>query len=343
MSSRFGIALVRAAVEKGLNDIKDNSKRGIRNLVDLGEMFSKGELQKGFFSLARKELQNENSRYFKLVEWVVRNFDTKYLTQIGINLGYKCWSQGAEIIRHQEEKRGFNIPWAIFLSLGCDGFITPAALRKLILEGGELGTYCYFLHIEGDYAHMQALEAILSEYKEYVFVLLLKPDMVDQTLMEQMLRDKNLVVLLDMEDEEEAFQMATQALKERGCVFGAYARYLGDENKAQALLPICENREVPFLFMVQAREDGAAMVGQQYRYIDAYRRNPKYAVIPFDLWEDMAMVDRNISSEATLMVVKADGSIDMMNMESRHIDKSRHLVDGGLAALFEQALPKNAF
>ncbi len=44
-------AIITSAVENGIRYIQDNPKRGVRNLLDLGEYFAKGRFQKDFFEL----------------------------------------------------------------------------------------------------------------------------------------------------------------------------------------------------------------------------------------------------------------------------------------------------
>ena len=92
-------AIIRTAVDKGMHYIEKNPKRGVRNLVDLGEYFATGCFQKDFFLIAHEILDNEDTSYYKLIENIVKNTNHKKLMNFGINLCYNSWTYGADVLR----------------------------------------------------------------------------------------------------------------------------------------------------------------------------------------------------------------------------------------------------
>lgn len=54
---------IHIAVGKALEDMKSNTRRSIRNLIDLGLLFSHSETQKWFFHTAKKVISNPRNPY----------------------------------------------------------------------------------------------------------------------------------------------------------------------------------------------------------------------------------------------------------------------------------------
>ncbi|HAE92634.1 MAG TPA: hypothetical protein DCG60_08345, partial [Tissierella sp.] len=113
MEDKLTKVMLEIAIERAFKEIELKSKRGIRNLVDLGAHFAKGRFQKDFYNIAQIMLENENSPYYKLVFNIVQNVDHNILKTFGINLGLNSWTYGAKKIRQYEEKKGYNVPWTI--------------------------------------------------------------------------------------------------------------------------------------------------------------------------------------------------------------------------------------
>jgi hypothetical protein len=65
-----------------MEDMKGNTKRSIRNLIDLGLLFSISENQKWFFNAAKKVVANPRNPYNALVTRMIANVDNE-----------KCWFQ----------------------------------------------------------------------------------------------------------------------------------------------------------------------------------------------------------------------------------------------------------
>ena len=65
-SAKITYAMIEVAIEKGMCDIEDNTRRGIRNLVDLGSNLSQGRFYEDLFRMAQQMLSNENSPLYDL-------------------------------------------------------------------------------------------------------------------------------------------------------------------------------------------------------------------------------------------------------------------------------------
>jgi len=62
LQHRLIMQTINIAVSKAMEDMKTNTKRSIRNLIDLGLLFSRSENQKWFFSTAKKVISNPLKR-----------------------------------------------------------------------------------------------------------------------------------------------------------------------------------------------------------------------------------------------------------------------------------------
>ncbi len=149
MKESVGRILVETSVRKTLREISEDSRRTIRNRIDLAREFSRGDFQSYFFEETGRLLENEDSAYYSLVQQAVRAFDPDRLVTLGMNIGYNGCIHGARIIRSLESLEHFNIPWCISLRIRTrDLPALSERYRQLIEEGVELGIYCWQLHAD---------------------------------------------------------------------------------------------------------------------------------------------------------------------------------------------------
>ena len=113
METTMSRLLIEATVRQTLKGLQEDPKRSVRNILDMALQFSRGRFQSRFFETARTMLENENSAYYTLVQDAAAHIETEHLVRFGMNLGYNSCTWGARRIRANEEKLGFNIPWAV--------------------------------------------------------------------------------------------------------------------------------------------------------------------------------------------------------------------------------------
>ena len=88
---------INIAVSKAMEDMKGNMGRSIRNLLDLGLLFSKSETQKWFFTAARKVAANPKSPYNALVKRILSDIDNDTIKKVEFGVQQPdLWSQKAE-------------------------------------------------------------------------------------------------------------------------------------------------------------------------------------------------------------------------------------------------------
>ena len=117
MENSMSKIIIETTVRQTLKSLKEDTKRSIRNLVDMALQFSKGRFQSRFFETAHTMLENENSAYYDLIYNAINHIETEHLIKFGMNLGYNSFTWGAQHIRTNENVLGFNIPWVIFFQM----------------------------------------------------------------------------------------------------------------------------------------------------------------------------------------------------------------------------------
>lgn len=307
--------MIKAAVEKGMKDIYENPHRGMRNLVDLGEMFASGQFQKGFFKAARKELENKESVYYKLVERVIENTNKERLTSFGMNLGYNCWTNGANQIREIEEKEGFNIPWCIFIDAGNhDSFLDIETFAGLVSQGRELGTYCYLINIDKEHPFLNELIFHIEAKSDCAFALFVKPDLLSAKTIQLLERVPNLLILIDIDSEDFSILAdVSKTLFDKKMLFGGYTHYSDINKSLSQKAKVADKLEQPFLFLINTESLMQQFDEEAASQLKELRNDLKYPVLPIELCYDIAQIDCNISTQSCLTKVSPDGTVHINN------------------------------
>ena len=164
MENSMSRIIIETTVRQTLKGLKENPKRSIRNLVDMSLHFSEGRFQSHFFQTARTMLEHEDSAYYSLVEHSTSHIETEHLVKFGMNLGYNSCTWGAQRIRRNEQRLGFNIPWTVLFQmddLQCLDHLFE--YDSAITEGEQLGIYTWGLLSRTD---PMALLPLIEQFEE---------------------------------------------------------------------------------------------------------------------------------------------------------------------------------
>lgn len=336
-------AMIQAAVTNGINDIKDDPKRGIRNLVELGGMFAGGNYQKDFFETALDQLQDENSAYYQIVYKIVQNTNTHQLSTFGMNLGYNALSYGAGMIRSTEAKEGFNVPWCLSIDTGQDKILLPVDIDGAIEEGKELGIYCYIVRMQESYPELEGLLATLGRQRDCAFIVLVAPRAVKGANGYMFVQPGNMLPLVDLDGVDIAAQQAAvQILQGQGCFCGGYTSQpdLQAADVTPALLGRAEELGLPLQVFVRTKIHRPYKADAVYNRFVAMRENLTTPVLPLDLYGDMAHVDRAISSEACFATIKGDGSLAFTNVDKNEEISAYNIHEISLIEALRRTMPK---
>lgn len=219
---RLARQAVGIAVSKAMEDVKGNARRGIRNLLDLGVLFSRTENQKWFFGVARQVVENPKNPYKALVTRAVRDIDGETIRRVGLNLGFNALTSGAKELRGKQEELGVSLPW--MLDVGEDGGEDYAEnLACCIDEGQALGIHSYALRILNP-DHLARAVALAEQYEESFFAFRLPSSLIDDAAAERIALAHNVAVSVDVTadgDGEDAFRR----LRQNRCLYGYFTTY----------------------------------------------------------------------------------------------------------------------
>lgn len=294
--------LVRAAVHKGIKEVREDPERGIRKLVDLGSHFAKGRFQKVIFQLMQEQMIHEDSGYHKLAKRVITEVSPKVLEDFGICMGYNCWTEGAKRIRKYEEAHGFNVPWCLIADLS-GGMRFDA--DDLMTQAEHLGICCSILFVK-DAVQAAALYSVLHKHKDSAVILFAGEDELPEVNMENV---TNVMYVLPKGGEQ--VLQHVEELRRRGCMSGIWESY--DENNIDQLVSGADERFAMeagaiSLFALPKRSESGENVRHDLReYVLRSRDKAEYACFTVDLMEDIQRIDRIISVESCMLCIDADG------------------------------------
>lgn len=221
---------INIAVSKAMEDMKDNPGRSIRNLLDLGLLFSQSENQKKFFNTAKKLISNPQNPYHALAARVIADVDRETVKKVGLNLGYSSLTYGADKLRHQRAAMNCRFPWLLIFDIRGSRPGVFSRLEKLVYEGRELGIYSYILcpREAGDIA---ALCRIAKQFDECLFIFKTSFPLITAQTAGVLGGVHNAAVSIQAEASDlklESLADAFRILKQNRCLYGFHVTYDGD-------------------------------------------------------------------------------------------------------------------
>lgn len=301
--------IIETMMNKFLRDMEDDPDRSIRNLIDLGINFARGRFQKEFFHVLQEMLSNERSAYYDLAKQVAARTDHEILKTFGMNMGFQACTLGARLIRENEERWNFNIPWAYQLMFGEQG-LSPEAAEKIIREGRELGTYVYILFGAGN-IKKQHLE-LLSRYGDCAFILFTTPRMILGGLMTELLQVHNLLVLV--EHQEQGMEETVDELQKHGFLYGLYEE-CPSKNQETLWAPAHLERIAAlgaacYVLMPEKVQDFHFKEDEsRKRAVSRIRGEQEYPLILIDFVSDIQQIDRIISNDSCAVAFDTRGNV----------------------------------
>ena len=308
--------LIETAVEKGIRDIKENSNRGTRNLVDLGMHFVKGRFQKNFFRIAQQMLDNENCPYYRLVDNIIRLVDPEIIKHFCVNIGYNSWTYGAEKIREYEKKHGYNIPWTIIFNFSEDteNRLSDDDVSRLLHAGESMGVYCGMFFAGRNKSELESLVRMLAAHKDGGYFIFLNPELITDDIAKATLDARNIAIVLAVDPAGDAAQCgnAVEILQKNRCMYGTFCLYNDDNVKyitSGKYLRQIEALRCTFVFFVRQSLNVEQNVEYFSRFMQSSRNVCRYQFFIADFYEDIANVDKIISVEDCFLAIKGNGSI----------------------------------
>ena len=197
MENSMSRILIETTVRQTLKGLKENPKRSIRNLVDMALNFSESRFQSRFFQTDSTMLEHEESAYYTLVEDAVNHIETEHLVKFGMNLGYNSCTWGAQRIRMNEKRLGFNIPWTVLFQMDDPQYSTHLPQYDLaIQEGEQLGIYSWILL---SHSNPMELFPLIKRHSDSAFFLFCRPENITPAILDEIIPLKHLMPVVRWE------------------------------------------------------------------------------------------------------------------------------------------------
>jgi len=283
-------------------------------LLDLGEYFAKGRFQKDFFELAHVILKSEDSFYYDIIANIVKNTRHSTIAGFGINIGFNSLTYGANIIRENEKKFGYNIPWLIVFDFenNVDDHITIQEVKKIIHEGKKTGIYSYMMLVRKNMEMLGEMIEAIEKNDDCAFVIFIEPDIICEEATKKLSSLSNLCtsVIIDEEYCTLELEEKTNMLRKYKCFYGGCMYY--DENDISDIMNgeiskklLAANANFAVLVKKQNCSDETSMKIIDYIYNSRTKMN--YPVCLMDFYGDVARIDSIISEESFFLSIDSKG------------------------------------
>ena len=297
--------IIETLVNKFFRDVQEDPDRSIRNMIDLGINFARGRFQKEFFQILQEMLKNEQSAYYTLVKNAVQNVDQERLRTFGMNLGFYGCTIGANMIRENEDRWNFNIPWAFNIPYGLDGLAVPY-VDKIISEGKALGSYVYILIQQGPLTEEH--KNLLKIHDDCAFLLLSPAEDLMGDQAELLTQINNCLILV--EDQPVYLSEVCDELRKLGLFYGVYTKNNDSEKvwSAENLERIANTKSSFYVLMPEQRYDFKEDP-QQRELANEFRSQQEYPFLMIDYVSDIQKIDRIVSNDSCAVAFDKDGSV----------------------------------
>ena len=303
----FRRRLVEMVVERGIREIREDPRRSIRKLVDLGREMAPGQFQQRFLRIAQEMLERDDSPYYQMVQQAVSSVDAERLKTFGVNLGWGSLSVGARRIRAYEAAHGHNVPWSLTLHMAGGGPEAPD-YPALLREGTAPGIYTYFLFPEGEAAVAPAL-ALAAREPECDFFLFLPAGYRGEAA--PFLPCLNLALCVDTGGA--GWEDMSARLRREGLLTLPYCRYETEEDAAALLSGSWMRRVLPHGGPAAICVAGPGCPPERseavHRRILEDRLGQRYPLLSVDFYRDCLYADLCISSGACFLGILPDGAL----------------------------------
>jgi hypothetical protein len=218
-----------------MEDMKSNTNRSIRNLIDLGLLFSTTENQKDFFEAARRVIVNPKNPYNSLVKRIISDVNNDTIKKVGLNLGYSSLIYGANKLKKRQDYLRMALPWLLAFDIyeSSSDFRFFHQMEHLIREGRELGIYSYIVcpHEKED---IQTICEIAKRFDECLFILKVSSGLISEQIAEFLGKIHNMMISVQIKGTDFSCgseQKALRLLKQNHCLYGFHVSYNEDTMK----------------------------------------------------------------------------------------------------------------
>lgn len=345
--ARLTYTLIEIAVDNGIRDISGNTRRGIRNLIDLGSHLTQGRLQQHFFHIIQHMLADKDSHLYEVTKDVIEHVDHQMLKNTAVKLGYTCCTYGYQKMQRYEQKHGHKVPRALIFDLREEypDILTQSEISSLLACGESIGIFCGIFLMNGDQQRAAHLVKGLTRHKEGVYFLLAPPEAVTPSIAQMVLNAKNIVPLirLQAENDYQSYLPAAGILFAHQCLFATYSGYNADNLDdliSDTQLELIEKaRGVAYVLI---RSDNFSPA-ENLQLITGFSVNSKaehrYPFLIIDLYSELA--EHTDYEPDHFMAIRGDGTVAVRTLEN--LLPQYNIRTLSLKDIMEQVMPEISY
>ena len=255
-----------------------------------------------------------------------------------MNLGYNSCTWGAQRIRMNEKRLGFNIPWTVLFQMDDPQYSTHLPQYDLaIQEGEQLGIYSWILL---SHSNPMELFPLIRRHSDSAFFLFCRPENITPAILDEIIPLKHLMPVVRWES---GANEACTILRNAQLPYSVYYPY--SQKDLQFILNgelFCETQQTHPLFTALAAKPDCPANIQHLAHQAAIqvRTGQSYQTVPWELTCDTQNLDEIISDDACCVLFNGNGQLFALD----HPDRAPfgNLFQDGLLPLLQQAYPKSA-
>ncbi|MBF4692134.1 hypothetical protein [Fusibacter ferrireducens] len=331
--------IIELTIDKVFVDVEIDAERRIRNLVDLGQNFSKGQFQRSFFEMVQKMLANDESPYYLHAKNTIAQVNHETLKTFGINLGYNGCTKGVRQIRENRATYHFNIPWSITFSLTDTHRISQYDIERVILEGEQLGVYVYLIFCTTE--RIKEVVYLLEKFPDCAFILFLKGTFIKSQAMGALHKYHNFMISTLFESKD--CSQTTDYLTQNGFLHAVHSFYNDahlEEIISGAWIKNALRTSSTFAFLIHETSCSHEVKKEVEKYVIGVREQQRYPIFLMEFTMDMNSIDRIISEESHSIGFNSEGQVytAMGKLEGG----KNNLLAGNLQEILEHNMPIHA-
>lgn len=222
---------IEILINKAIVEMQSDTRRSIRNFIDLGVYFAKGENQKKFFMRMQSTIQDAQNPFYKLVSDMLEKIDIDTVKTLGLNMGCSTFTHGVNTIRKLEPELGFHIPPLVFYTWEenekNNRILTPEHERRLISEGEELGIFTHAFYVNRDLYRAREIFQTAKENPLCSFFMLAEAEIVDDEFIKLAYNANNVMISLCVPSDgmTDAHSEAFMRMRKARLMFGLHVFY----------------------------------------------------------------------------------------------------------------------
>ena len=323
-------AIIDTTVDRGLREVDEDPRRGIRKLADLGRQFTQGRFMHEIYAIFQDLLRNDESPYYSAIEHLLHHTNRKALKDIGINMGYSSLTLGARTIRNIKKKQGFDVPWSVMMNIDpkAENAINADELRYIISSGKELGIYTYMINIDRNMGFLEELIDIFRKNKECAFLVVLPDEELDEALALSLSARTNVMTMLRVAgDLSDTNAFTLRRLKAMYGVLDFYDKDSTDIPLSEERIRNCISMEGVFMLLCANKGTPIDKILDNSNRVKAIRMEPVAPLIIFDVYGDAVGINHLAAGEDVLFEIDTDRTINTINGPAGKYEKGKDLKD----------------